>query len=694
WKDLIPEDEQQRLVDEFIENWKNGRNEYTREFDIITSDGEVIPAHDYIHILTDGDNHIIGAEEIIFDLAMETERNANLLFLENAINRSSNIVVVFSYEENVDDMKLIYISSNVERLDIPYAKLKSGERRVREFIHPDDLESVEKVLMQYSSKGYTYMSQEFRVIDGVGKEHYVRNENCIVVHPNGDKYLECVLTDISDAKAKEQHLLEQKRKLEKKMSYIESRDSLLSDMSVVDFVSKDELQTLTDAFSKVTQSYNAVLDLDGELITYPTGPDVNMGAFFDMFEKKEYKEQYFALNKELRRNHKPMKVELVTKEIKEVSSLNDPYLSEVREITPQVKDDNNEVVPVTLIGYPLFVEDKHLATWICCMFSDEEEDRLAYYVPSLWDICKAMAKYVYSSTIMERESEKVKLAEIQARDLLSRSRTIRDILRRCNETNDEDALEYVLRKIGDYLKLSRIDIMLYNKESEERSHWYEWKAFGVKGSHPEFIASNDYFNSQKQAFSEEGVLVYNASSLPIRFRRSLAQEHIRAMVAMPIYTLTMDQQYIVFQEMAYDRDWTEDEISFMHSTVSILQGFLQRSRSNVDVNTIRELHYDVLKLSRDYVYIKDLVDDKITFVNPSLEKLIGNAVGRTVTEVFKHSGIHSSSPVEGMSGATESKNCMMYNKLFGRPMRVREYDFTQSDNRNMRLVMISEENER
>ncbi|MCR4716211.1 MAG: PAS domain-containing protein, partial [Lachnospiraceae bacterium] len=46
WKDLIPEDEQQRLVDEFIENWKNGRNEYTREFDIITSDGEVIPAHD------------------------------------------------------------------------------------------------------------------------------------------------------------------------------------------------------------------------------------------------------------------------------------------------------------------------------------------------------------------------------------------------------------------------------------------------------------------------------------------------------------------------------------------------------------------------------------------------------------------------------------------------------------------------
>ena len=37
---------------------------------------------------------------------------------------------------------------------------------------------------------------------------------------------------------------------------------------------------------------------------------------------------------------------------------------------------------------------------------------------------------------------------------------------------------------------------------------------------------------------------------------------------------------------------------------------------------------------------------------------------------------------------------MMYNKLFGRPMRVREYDLTQGENMNVRIVFISEENGR
>ncbi len=695
WKDIIVEEERERLIEEFLNNWKAGIHEYTREFNLVMSDGSVIPVHDYIHILVDVENRIIGAEEIIFDMAMETERNSNLLFLENAINRSSNVVAIYTYAENIEDLKLRYVSSNVERFGFPYMALRNGEKHIRDYVHPDDLDAVYKLFAQYQSKGYKYISCECRLLNDYNKEFFVKCESSLVVPPDGDKYIELVLTDVTDAKLKEKHLEESRKQLEKKVSYIESRDSLLSDMSVMDFVSKDELQMLTDAFSKVTGSYNAVLDLDGELITYPTGPDANMGAFFDMFERKEYKEYYFALNKSLRKNSKPMKIELATAEIKEVLSLDNPYMGEVRELVAgETPSSNGEVFPVTLVGYPLFVEDKHLATWITCMFSDEEEDRLAYYVPSLWDICKAMAKYVYSSTIMEKESERSKLAEIKARDILNRSSILRDILRRCNETNDENVLEYVLHKMGDYLKVSRIDIMLYNTEDEKRSVWYEWKAFGIKGETPKFLTSDEYFNSIREAFSNGGNLIYNGSSIPIRHRRALAQEHIRAMVAMPVYTLTLGQQYIVFQEIDYDRDWTEDDISFMQTAVSILQGFLQRTRSNIDVHEARDIHADMLSLSREYIYIKDRDNDKILYVNPMLEKLIGNVVDKTASEVFRHSGLHSSEPFENIDGATESKNCMMYNKLFGRPMRVREYDLTQGENMNVRVVFISEENER
>ncbi len=692
WKDLIYEGDINRLREEFIHNWKSGRLEYTREYNLIMGDGQVIPVHGYIHILVDGNNNFIGAEELIFDFAMESERNANLLFLENVINKSSNIVLVWEYSESVDERKIRYVSSNVEKFGFRPSKFKSGEVSLRDYIHPDEREQVVNVFLQYSKKGFTYLSQEFRIINPKEKVFHVKSESSVIILPDGNKYIEMILTDITDIKTKEQHLLEYQRSLEKKVDYIESRDALLSDMSVVDFVQKDELQTLQGAFSKLTESYNAVIDLDGEPITYPDGPETNMGAFYDMFERKEYKESYFALSKAVRKNHKPMKIDLATQEVSELISLNNPNLTEVREIRPDSEEvGETEVKPVTLIGYPLFVEDKHLATWITCLFSDAEEDRMAYYVPSLWNICRAMAKYVYSSTIMERESERSKLAEIRAGELLNRNHTLRDILRRCNETNDEDVLEYVLHKIGEYLKLSKIDIMLYSSETNERISWYEWKAYGIKSSEPEFFLSDTYFEAQKEAFLTDGMVVFNGSSIPIRYRRALAKERVRAMVAMPIYTLTMDQQYIIFQEFEYDRDWTDEEISFMQSTVSILQGFIQRMRSNVDAHEVMELHFDFLALSREYIYIKNLDTDKITYVNPRLEKLLGNVVGKSEIEVFRHSGMHHTDAIESIEGARESKNCMMYYKLFNRPMRVRELDFDKQGNQRFRVIVISEE---
>ena len=691
WKDIIYEGDVNRLREEFIYNWKSGRLEYTREYNLVMGDGQVIPVHGYIHILVDGNNNFIGAEELIFDFAMESERNASLLFLENVINKSSNIVLVWEYDEDVDQRKIRYVSSNIEKFGFRPSKFKSGEVSLRDYIHPDEREQVVNVFVQYSKKGFTYLSQEFRIVNPKEKVFHVKCESSVIILPDGNKYIEMILTDITDIKMKEQHLLEYQKSLEKKVDYIESRDALLSDMSVVDFVQKDELQTLQSAFSKLTESYNAVIDLDGDPITYPDGPETNMGAFYDMFEKKEYKESYFALSKAVRKNRVPMKIDLATGKVSELISLNDPNLTEVREVMPDDEVEETEAKPVTLIGYPLFVEDKHLATWVTCLFSDAEEDRMAYYVPSLWNICKAMAKYVYSSTIMERESERSKLSEIKARELLDRNSTFRDILRRCNETNDEDALEYVLHKVGEYLKLSKIDIMLYSSETGERTSWYEWKAYGIKSSEPDFFLSDTYFEGQKEAFAKDGMVVFNGSSIPIRYRRALAKEHVRAMVAMPIYTLTMDQQYIIFQEFEYDRDWTDEEISFMQTTASILQGFIQRMRSNVDAHDVAEFHFDFLNLSREYIYIKNLDTGKIIYVNPRLEKILGNVVGKTEIEVFRHSGMHHTDPIESIEGARESKNCMMYHKLFNRAMRVRELDYTKQGGQRLRIFIISEE---
>ncbi len=122
--------------------------------------------------------------------------------------------------------------------------------------------------------------------------------------------MESILTDITEAKQREFRLLKQQEQLERKIRYIESNDNLLNDMSIEDFVPKDELQELLHAFSVLTGSYNAIIDLDGDPITYPDGPATNMGSFYDMFERREYKQGYFKLNRQLRKEKQPVKMTL------------------------------------------------------------------------------------------------------------------------------------------------------------------------------------------------------------------------------------------------------------------------------------------------------------------------------------------------------------------------------------------------
>ena len=112
------------------------------------------------------------------------------------------------------------------------------------------------------------------------------------------------------------------------------------------------------------------------------------------------------------------------------------------------------------------------------------------------------------------------------------------------------------------------------------------------------------FEMQKDAFNQKGQVILNGDKIPIRVRRILWDHHVRAIVALPIYTLTQEQQYITFVESNYERIWTDEELSFMHTTVSILQGFLQRMRSNVNVHDVTETQLEFIAMSRDYIYIK------------------------------------------------------------------------------------------
>ena len=699
WQAFIYEEDWPILKAQVLENIKKGKFEFSRQYRVVAKDGQVIPVHDYIHVVTDASGKLTACEVVIFDLLMETERNANLLLLENALNRSSNTVVVWQYGPDKMHRKQVrYVSSNMDQFGILPSALRSGEKNYYDYIHKEDREKVKHAVVQFEQKGYQYLCQEYRIINDAGQEFYVRDESNLVKLPGGTRYLESILTDITEAKQREFRLLKQQEQLERKIRYNESNDNLLNDMSIEDFVPKDELQELLHAFSVLTGSYNAIIDLDGDPITYPDGPAANMGSFYDMFERREYKQGYFKLNRQLRKEKQPVKMtlkEFSEEELKKKKHRMEELIESgtLMQLVKAVSKEEEASTPGIVVGLPLFLEDKHIATWICCAFTEKEMERIDIYLPSLWSVCKYMAQFVYSNTISQKQAQKARLSEVQTRELLERSSTVRDILRRCNETNEEEALAYVLKKVGEYLKISRISLFKVPDKRSDPVCMYEWDTpSGFRNVDIGAAQSPRYLKLLTDTFAKDEDVVLNGDRLPIRVRREFSDSHIRAVVSMPIRTLTKEQHFINFVESHYERIWTEDELSFMHTVISILQGFLQRMKSSVNVQDVKVMEREFLSLSREYIYMVDEDTDEVLYINPRLEELIGKGhVGKKCYEIFKKQSIHCMDCYNKRGCCSEVCNNRSYPRLFGRPMRIRQLYVNYEGLQHVKMILMSPE---
>lgn len=701
WKKFIYKDDWDTLKAEVLDNIAAGKFEFSRQYRVVGAEGQIIPVHDYIHVIVDDDGNPVAAEVVIFDLLMETERNADLLLLGNALNRSRNTVLVWQYVSKKKQEKQVrYVSMNMDRFGISPSKLRSGEKDYFDYIHPEDVDTVRRMVTQFEQKGYLYLSQEYRLINDNEQEFWVRDESNIVNLPDGTRYLESILTDVSEEKRREIQLVEQQKQLERKIRYIEGDNTLLSDMSVIDFIHKEELQELQSAFATITNSYNAVIDLDGEPITFPDGPEENMGAFYDMFERSEYKRGYFELNKRLRKEKQPVKMtlrEFSMQELEEKKAKAEalPTEGSLTDLVKAASKEKEDATAGVVVGFPLYIDDKQLATWINCAFTKKEIEEVDRYIPALWLICRYMAQFVYSNTISQNQAQMARYSEVRARDLLERSSVVRDILRRCNETNDENAIEYVLHKAGEFLNLSRISLFRYREGDKVPRCVSEWDRPGMErdiDKEPE--NKIEEFALQADAYKKDGKVIINGDKIPIRIRRILWDNHVRAIVSMPIQTLTREQYSIIFVESNYERIWQEEELSFMQTVVNILQGYLQRMRSNVNVQDVIATQKEFVEMSREYIYLKDDNTDEIVYVNSRLKEIVGeDAVGKRCYEVFRRQSIRCMDCNQKQGECNEICGSRMYQRYFKEPMRVRQMYVSWEGVRHLKMVMFSPEDE-
>ena len=201
-------------------------------------------------------------------------------YLKKAVEKAGFVIVVKTCNLEDKTAKMEYISANAGTVGMNVELLNKGLKLTEDYIHPEDRARVINAVRKAMESNVSEYSHDYRMVGDDGRIFEVTNEICI--------------TKLSDTLVSTEFYISKadgrEKKSESKKAAKRSADQKQADYSKAAF--DDKIHVLLDVFAKTNKLYSAYVDMDGKIIYPPTGPSTNLGDFYDLFEKPEYKEYY------------------------------------------------------------------------------------------------------------------------------------------------------------------------------------------------------------------------------------------------------------------------------------------------------------------------------------------------------------------------------------------------------------------
>jgi PAS domain S-box-containing protein len=185
--------------------------------------------------------------------------------------------------------------------------------------------------------------------------------------------------------------------------------------------------------------------------------------------------------------------------------------------------------------------------------------------------------------------------------------------------NIDTQMNTILRKIGEYIHVSRIYIFLDSKDGSATSNVYEWCNEGIEpqigllqGIPYEIIPSwKKFLHEDGRVYSE------NISDLPADARAVLEPQNIISIVVYPLYTGNKISGFIGFDECKIVRKWQEEELILLKTLSGIISTVLEREHIQQQFRTGKENFETFFNTIDDLMIIGDK-DGRIIYVNEAL----------------------------------------------------------------------------
>lgn len=599
YKEIVCAEDMGQVADKVTGDIEKKQDDGMIECRILSEQRELIPVRLLIHYVYNEYGNILALEILVVDLSEELRKNRERNYLHMAIAKMKSVVLVKSYKQG--QRKLRYISPNAEMVGMNVEALMKGYKLTEDYIHPEDRDSVIDSIYQAVDNGTTDYIQEYRMVRDDGRIIWVENDVTVSRISDGEAEISFLLTDITARKELEQELAITTDTMTE--SFIDYGKATI-DEGHQEMV--DRFQLVADVLGMNADYYTVLLDFGGRQLIHPGGPAKDMGQFYDMFERPEFKKMFMELSEHF-----------------------------MEEKIPAARTLELDSIKVHIVFAPIVIETNIIAYWVLASFDPDGMEKLGPVAQTQWQLANSVAKCFYADEMIENEVHHRKLIEMQ----LSKEQKERDMMEElvsCMSKDGVAAIGEICQKAGVYLDVTDIGIYTINKKTGDMEVYYEWSQTGDDGVFFRRMAlSASEYNAIKEHFKNNGILIADKQLQDPFLKELMIRTDMGAIMLVELKVAGEPVGYAMIADKDRNRIFNKNMVRFTKVLTDLFGRMLSGNDGGSRLELLHEGFLDAYNHIRDAVFIKDNRSGDIIFANKATDKLFGYSLeGRQSNEII------------------------------------------------------------
>lgn len=593
--DLVCPEDWEWVEESIEEAARTHENDLEFSCRIFTEIKELIPVRVNVRYVYNDYGKLIDVELLIIDSREELRRNSENMHLNNAISKMKNVVMVKSY--HAGKRTLLYVSPNAGMVGMNVEALAKGYKLTEDYIHPDDRDEVIDGIYQAVANGVTDYTHTYRMVRDDGKLIWVLSEVTITRISDGEAEVSALITDITEQKEIEKELAAAREGVFLKEADAMSEAPMSVNIDKDDEELSEQLRLMTEALNQNANYYTVVLDWRGKLLTNPVGPIDEMGQFYDLFERPQFKEQFINVSSKAKEMEKPQSASFAV-----------------------------DMMQVHMVLAPLATKGAVIAYLVLTSFKQDGLERINSVIEQQWKLANAVVKCLYAEEMVMQEQKYRKLAEMHL-DKEKRGRQVVVDIMGCIVAKAESGIGEACQKAGGFLSVINIGLYKANKDEEKAESYYTWNRSGEDTSFFDTMAMTTLeYKALHECMKDNGYVVADKTSTEPFLREMLKKTGMGVIFIRHMIMGSGQAGYIVFADNDKLRRFEEKEIGFMVLVSRIFEGMLVNNQKMIRAQSVKETFIEAYDYIRDAVFVKDNETGDIIFANKAMDKLFGYSV--------------------------------------------------------------------